>query len=471
MPSREAIDRAFGRYRPLVSSYDAFIDGLLAPRAPVVWAHPERIDRDALAERLAADGVRSAPIAWEPSALRLPRIDKPGRLWTHAAGLFYVQEESSLLPVRLLDPRPGERVLDLCAAPGSKTARIALALGNRGTVVANDRSAGRLAATTDTIRRLGLRNVTCTVGDGARFPRTAGHFDKVLVDAPCSAEGAAHRSAVWRRDRDRSALVGVQRALLERAIDVCRPGGRVVYSTCTLAPEENEAVVDAVITEAGGARVVPVDPIEGLALAPAIDRWDGARFSPEVRHAVRVWPHHGAATGFFAAVIEKDADARAEERDESTPIDALAVDATASEVLARFTDQLGLPDDAFAGHRLLERGQLARLVPDDHRVPAHVTRVCTGLEVTRNRARSPKLSTAGAMSLGRAATRQVVQLSVSDAARYLSRESVDLSRAERVEAERDGYAVARVDAHALGLGRVVRREGALVSEFPKAWVR
>ena len=469
------MERVFGRYRPIVSSFDAFTDALLAPLPAVVWANPERVTPEALASQLAADGIRSEPLAWEPSAMRLLDVERPGLHWAHAAGLYYVQEEASLVPVRLLDPRPGDRVLDLCAAPGSKTARIAFALENRGTVVANDRSAPRLAAMSAAIGRLGIRNVTCTVMDGTIYPLSAGRFDKVLVDAPCSAEGTAHKSSAWRREQDdfRRWIPGIQRALLERGLRLCRPGGRVVYSTCTLAPEENEAVVDAVVKKLGGrARVVPVAPIEGLALSPALAEWNGTRFSPEVTNAVRLWPHVGRTSGFFIAVIEKDPDAPEEETaDESTPIDALAADARAHPVLARFRDAFGLTDDAFAHHRLLEWGRNARLVPDDHRMPAHARHVSSGLVVTRNRVDSPKLSTGGGMSLGRGASRQLVQLDAASVARYHAREAVALADAELIGCAKDGYSVVRVGAHALGLGRVVRVDGQdeLVSEFPKAW--
>jgi len=472
--SLEDIERVFGRYRPLVSSFGALTDALLAKRAPVVWAHPDRTTRDALSASLACDGVDSETVGWEPTALRLTNTERPGLRWQHAAGLFYVQDEASMLPVRLLDPQPGERVLDLCAAPGSKTARIAFALGNRGTLVANDRSAGRLAAMSSTIRRLGIRNVTCTVMDGVKVPIEAGRFDKVLVDAPCTAEGTAHKSSAWRRSPEgfRSWIPGLQRELLKRAIRLCRPGGRIVYSTCTLAPEENEAVVNAVLAELSGrVRLLPVAPIEGLVISPSVQAWGGVRFAPELSRAVRIWPHLGKATGFFMAVLEKDPEA-VEEAEASTPISAIADDARSSDVLRRFGDDFGLPSEVFAGHRLLERGTYARLVPDDHRVPAGARHVATGLEVTRNRARNPKLSTAGGMSLGRVASKQVLQLSTRGAKSYQARESIPLIECEALlGCEHDGYVIVRFGEHALGLGRIVRSgtQGELVSEFPKAW--
>ncbi|HEY8428664.1 MAG TPA: RsmB/NOP family class I SAM-dependent RNA methyltransferase, partial [Sandaracinaceae bacterium] len=392
--SRRDVELVYGRYRELAGDFAAFVAALEQPLDPVVWAHPERLARDELAALLEASGIASTPVAWEPTALRLHGVDRPGLHWAHGAGLYYVQEEASLLPAHLLGARPGERVLDLCAAPGSKTARIALAMRNRGTLIANDRSAQRMAAVAAVVARLGLTNVTCTIADGATYPLTAGPFDRVLVDAPCSAEGNGAKNACWRApDPDfRAWITGQQRALLRRAAHLCRAGGRIVYSTCTLAPEENELVVDAVVRELDGAvRVVPVPPVEGLRTSPAVLSWNGRTLLPEVAHARRLWPHVSGTGGFFVAVLEKRAPAR-EER--GTSVREMGIDARESETLARFADAFGFGDDVWDGLVLLERGRHARLVADDHVLPVGPRLVATGLPITRNKVRSAKLSTA-----------------------------------------------------------------------------
>lgn len=471
MIAREDVDRLLGRYRSVVDDWPAFVEAVRAPLPAVVWANPERVTPDGLAALLGDDGVRSEPVAWEPSALRLPSVARPGKHWAHWAGLYYVQEEASLLPVRLLDPRPGERVLDLCAAPGSKTARIAFSLANRGTVIANDRNAGRLAANAASIARLGLRNVTCTVGDGTAFPLDAGRFDKVLVDAPCSAEGSIGKRARGRVDASfRSFVTGTQRALLKRAIRLCRPGGRIVYSTCTLAPEENEGVLDRVLAEVDGVRAVPVEDLEGLDASPALPAFEGRRFADAVGHAKRLWPHVSGTGAFFAAVLEKDPNAP-ERPDGSTPIAEAAVDARESATLRRFAEIFGFPVERLAGHRVLEWGRYARLVADDHRLPTGAKHVSTGLVVARNRVKGPKLATGGAMVLGRDATRRIAEVGPPGAEAYQARRAVPLDRAELLGCERDGYVVVRAAGHALGLGQLRRERAAIVSEFPKAWAR
>lgn len=470
--ARRDVERVFGRYRELAGDYAAFVEALGRPLDPVVWANPARLDASELASLFADGGVASAPVTWEPGALRLPGVKRPGLHFGHGAGLYYVQEEASLLPARLLDARPGERVLDLCAAPGSKTARLAVAMRSRGTLVANDRSVQRMAAVSAAIARLGLTNVTCTIGDGATYPLEAGPFDRVLVDAPCSAEGNAARNASWRAPDPefRAWVSGQQRALLRRAARLCREGGRVVYSTCTLAPEENELVLDAVLRELDGAlRVVPLEPIEGLRTSPPVEVWEGRTLVREVRHARRLWPHVSGTGGFFVAVLEKQTPASG---GDGVPVRSIGTDPREDPSLARFTEAFGLPEDVFDGHVLLSRGRHARLVADDHLVPSGPRHVATGLPVTRNRVGSgAKLSTAGALAFGRRASRRVLELDSREAARFQARDPV-LVGAARVEVER-GYVLARNAGHPLGLGLLRAGEGGIVlaSEYPTAWSR
>ncbi len=463
---RRDAERAFGRYRSIAGDFAAFTEALSTPLPRVVWAHPERIERAALAQLFAEEGIASAPLAWDEGALSLD-TDRPGKHWGHWAGLFHVQEAASLLPVRALDPRPGQRVLDLCAAPGGKTARIALALANRGTVVANDRSVDRLAALSVTVARLGLLNVTCTSGDGTSYPLEAGPFDRVLVDAPCSAEGNARKNAAWRAHDPafRASITGTQRALLRRAALLCRPGGRVVYSTCTFAPEENEAVVDAIVRE-GALRVIPIGAIAGLASSPGLTEWEGARFAPELAHALRLWPHRSGTGGFFVALLERAPGPEAIVPAPAPP----GVDARESATLRHFESAFGL-GEAFAGLRFLGEGRYARVVARDHAPPAGARLVSTGLPISRNPSSdAPKLSTAGALAFGRRATSRVVELDREGAYAFQARDALAIPRGVLPGVER-GYVLARHGPHPLGCGRVSASETGRVieSEIPRAW--
>ncbi|MCK5799181.1 MAG: RsmB/NOP family class I SAM-dependent RNA methyltransferase, partial [Deltaproteobacteria bacterium] len=160
-----------------------------------IAANTLRCTPTALHERLLAQGVRLDPLSWHPAAFRWPEdAPTPGKFLEFVAGLYWVQEEAAMLPVRLLDPRPGERILDLCAAPGNKTAQIALALEGRGVLVANDRVPSRMRSLGATLDRLGPLVVSRTMLDGRRFPTQAEPFDRVLVDAPCTCLGTSRKS-------------------------------------------------------------------------------------------------------------------------------------------------------------------------------------------------------------------------------------------------------------------------------------
>lgn len=446
------------RYRALVSDGDALAESLRAPLPPVIWPQPERIDRDGLR---ALFETAPLPVGWSADALRLPGVERPGKHWAYRAGLYHVQEEASLLPVRMLDPRPGERVLDLCAAPGGKTARIAFALGNRGTVVANDRKTERHTATTAAVVRLGLTNVTLTAADGAALPDAAGRWDAVLVDAPCTAEGNVGRG---RREtgRYRGFIAGVQRALLRRALELCRPGGRVVYSTCTLAPEENEAVIDAALREREDVDVEAVT-IEGLRTSPGVDRFEGAVYDPRVTRAMRLWPHLSGTGGFFAALLRKAGDGRAEGGE---PMREVAEPALASPRLRAFAERYGVPEEAFEGQRLFERGRYARVVPDEHRMPGWDAHVATGLVFCRRRERG-KIATGAALRYGRLATKQIVDLDLERVRAYQAREPIPLRPSDREHLAGGGYVIVRHGPHALGMA--LDRGDHLESEFPTAW--
>jgi 16S rRNA (cytosine967-C5)-methyltransferase len=214
-----------------------------------------------------------------------------------------VQDEASQLVVELLDPQPGDQVLDLCAAPGAKATAIAERVGPRGRVIALDRSERRLRLVSRDARRLGLPNLGVAVADGTQpLPEAApaASFDRVLVDAPCSGIGTLRRNpdARWRiRADDPARLAETQLALLSRAIGALRPGGVLVYSTCTILPEENEAVAFAALDQhRESAGLVVSDAASLPASVQGLIGKDGA---------LRTLPHRHDMDGFFAIRMER----------------------------------------------------------------------------------------------------------------------------------------------------------------------
>ncbi len=314
------------RYADLIDDWDAFASSCERPLPVVIWANPLR--RGVLERLNGADGLRcSAPgdptgggllaarlrargygcesLGWYPGAYKLDGVPKPGRTLEYLLGAYHVQQEVSLIPSVVLAPRSGELILDMCAAPGGKTAQIAVAMAAEGTVVANDVHIDGLGALRSNCERLGLLNVAMTAHDGTKFPLDAGPFDAILLDAPCSCEGNVRRGTGHRRP---SAFLtgrsGLQATLLGRAWKLLAPGGRLVYATCTFAPEENEMVLDYSLGD--DARIEPIR-IEGLTAAPGVTGWLGQALRPDCANLARFWPHLNDTGGFAVALVRKEA--------------------------------------------------------------------------------------------------------------------------------------------------------------------
>ncbi len=293
------------RYREIVPDYDAFQAIQCLPLYNSARINTLKIKREKLLERLEEEGVLFQSFAWYPLGLKLD-IESPGKLLENLLGYIHIQEELSMVPPLVLDPQPGESILDLCASPGSKTTQISQMMENRGLVIANEPSLARVAPLRSNCERLGVLNVAVTRYDGRNFPR--GPFDRVLVDAPCSSEGRERRGpgVLSRCSPERSLdLQVLQIGLLKNALRLTKPGGVVVYSTCTYAPEENELVVQEALGEAEEFRLEKVC-IPGLQECPGITQWNGKRLNDELSCTARYYPHINDTGGFYVAKIIKN---------------------------------------------------------------------------------------------------------------------------------------------------------------------
>ncbi|WP_290815274.1 RsmB/NOP family class I SAM-dependent RNA methyltransferase [Halovivax sp.] len=294
------------RYRPIVDDFDAFLEACERPLGTAVRVNAIKATPERATATLEEEGVGYEQAEWHPRVLRLETAS-PGATWASFHGFTHGQEEVSVVPPIVLDPQPGETVWDCCAAPGGKATQLAALMDDRGTVVANDNNLGRLSALRFNAERLGATALAVTNADARNYslaPFDFEAFDRALVDVPCSCEGTIRKNPdaldEWSEHGVRS-IAGVQKGILRRAVQATREGGTVVYSTCTFAPEENEAVVDHVLGEED-CRVVPFD----LALehSPGVTSWDGEAFDPALADAARIYPHQNDTGGFFVAKLE-----------------------------------------------------------------------------------------------------------------------------------------------------------------------
>lgn len=284
------------------------------------------------------------PIPWAEYGYYLPLTSDAGAVPAHEAGAYYLQEPSAMAAAAMLRPMPGERVLDLCAAPGGKSTQLGAYMQGKGLLVCNEPVPYRAQILSRNIERMGIGNavVTCAMPEELS-PRWPVYFDKILVDAPCSGEGMFRRHPETRAEWRAAAPAGCaqrQSQILEHASAMLRPGGLLAYSTCTFNAQENEGVIQGFLHQHPEFSLVPF-------CLPGLPDCDGM---------LRLWPHEVKGEGHFAALLQKAGDApdRAKkDRTESLPIPGKAEAALAREFLSAHVPDAVRADAVFAG-RLIQ---------------------------------------------------------------------------------------------------------------------
>ncbi|WP_052568329.1 NOL1/NOP2/sun family putative RNA methylase [Candidatus Korarchaeum cryptofilum] len=297
------------RYRELLGDeYETFLSFMAKRPVPSIRVNPMKIDPEWLLSVLRANGWELSQIPWYGYGYRVIRgPERLGNTEWHQLGLYYVQEAASMVPPVLLSPKPGERVLDLAASPGSKATQISEMMLYKGLVVANDVSPERVDSLSSNVQRMGSMNVVVTMFDGRRAPDVLGResFDKVLLDSPCSSLGEVRRSwgalARW-SPRNVEKISRLQVSLAKAAYETLKPGGLMVYSTCTFEPKENEWVVYKLL-EIGA--VIEEPEVKGLVWRKGLRKWMDWDFGNEMEKCMRIYPQDNDTIGFFIAVLRK----------------------------------------------------------------------------------------------------------------------------------------------------------------------
>jgi len=227
-----------------------------------------------------------------------------GNTKEHFMGYFYLQSAASMIPPVVLDPKPGDIVLDMCASPGSKTSQMGAMMKNQGLIVANDVQINRLKPLTLNLQRCGVANNVITLMEGRWFKNY--NFDKILVDAPCSGIGTIRKSPktiqTWNPNVGKT-MAGVQKQLLKTAFTSLNEGGTLVYSTCTTEPDENEAIVDHILTNVDNIKLQKINL--DIKRSKPIEEFENKTYSQEVKKTLRIWPQDNDTEGFFVAKFKK----------------------------------------------------------------------------------------------------------------------------------------------------------------------
>lgn len=295
---------------PFIQRYEALTgdsaDDIIHPQLmKTLRVNTLKISEDDLVNRLREKDVQLTKVPFLPHAYTFQADFSLGATEEYLLGYYYLQEAASQLPVVALlehfTPDEQSVVLDMAAAPGSKTTQLAAAMQNKGKIIAIDESMNRCKVLADNLERCGVTNTYAYVKDAQYAKDLKQHFDAILLDAPCSGNFCLTENWFDKRNAmDIAKSAELQKELLTVALSILKPGGILIYSTCSLEPEENEFLLNAGLP--ASAKILPISLGTG---SPAHSEIDGKKLRDDLKNAVRMWPHRHHTQGFFVAAIQK----------------------------------------------------------------------------------------------------------------------------------------------------------------------
>ncbi len=383
-------------------------------------------------------------------------LDKPSKHPYYFAGLYYIQEPSAMTPASVLPIEKGDRVLDICAAPGGKSTELAAKLNGTGVLVSNDISASRAKALLKNLEVFGASNALIISEAPYKLSeRFAGYFDKILIDAPCSGEGMFRKSnsmiTAWENNGNKL-FSDLQISILKEVVKMLKPGGKILYSTCTFAPLENEKSVEYLLSLDEKLHLCDFDKYE--AFDNGHPEWSDSG-DAELSKCARLWPHKIDGEGHFVALVEKDGVSVNTGNSGSYPIKKAKL---TKETIA-FFDSL---NKEFDFNRFEESQDKLYYIPDSFPAVRGLRILRCGLylgEIKKNRF-EPSQSLA--MSIKASDFKNVINLTSDDdrVNKYL--------KGETIEADGDnGWALVCVDSYPLGWGKL--NNGILKNKYLPGW--
>lgn len=454
----------------LGEDYEAFLAGFDGQRQYGLRVNTLKMNLEEF-ERIAPFHLKKVP--WISNGYFYEAEDAPAKHPFYSAGLYYLQEPSAMTPASRLKVQPGERVLDLCAAPGGKATELGAALQGEGLLVANDINTARARALLRNLELFGISNSFVTNEPphvlAERFPE---FFHKIMVDAPCSGEGMFRKNPAvvdsW-QEKGPEYFSKLQREIIVQAADMLLPGGMMFYSTCTFSPLENEKTITHLLKERPDMEVIPMEDYEGF--AEGLTSYRGEVFDESCKLCRRIWPHKMSGEGHFMALLHKKSGTQQQVQQtvSQSSIWWEKCKGLNKEQKAAAEDFFSHVNIAYDGKRIDVRGDNLYYLPAPKYDGRGLHFLRNGLFMGEFKKKRFEPSQPFALALHAQDFDQVLDFPADDErlSRYLRGENLDVSDLIAGEKKRKGWQLVMVAGHPLGFGKLVNNN--LKNKYPAGW--
>ena len=442
--------------------YTAFLESFNAPRTYGLRVNTSKISCEEF-QKLCPFPVK--PIPWIPNGYFYDEDTRPSRCAYYQAGLYYLQEPSAMTPASRIPIEPGDKVLDLCAAPGGKATAAGTALQGQGLLVANDISTSRARALLRNLELFGIPNVFVANETPAKLTKAFPEFfDKIILDAPCSGEGMFRKEEAlakdWTPEKSRE-LSEIQKELVLQAADMLRPGGLLLYSTCTFAPVEDAPTVSYLLENRPDMELAEMENYEGF--SQGVPEWGNG--NPELTKCIRIFPHKMNGEGHFLALFHKKGQSIQESsRPHTKP------DKNAFPLIEEFLNEIGLKTlggQPFDWERVEIRKDKVYYLPPVLSDFRGITFLRNGLYLGDLKKNRFEPSQPLALAIRKGEAEAVISLPVSDErlTRYLKGETLNIEPEEATH--KKGWHLLCADGYPVGFGKLVNQ--ILKNKYPAGW--
>lgn len=454
----------------LGEDYEAFLAGFDGQRQYGLRVNTLKMNLEEF-ERIAPFHLKKVP--WISNGYFYEAEDAPAKHPFYSAGLYYLQEPSAMTPASRLKVQPGERVLDLCAAPGGKATELGAALQGEGLLVANDINTARARALLRNLELFGISNSFVTNEPphvlAERFPE---FFHKIMVDAPCSGEGMFRKNPAvvdsW-QEKGPEYFSKLQREIIVQAADMLLPGGMMFYSTCTFSPLENEKTITHLLKERPDMEVIPMEDYEGF--AEGLTSYRGEVFDESCKLCRRIWPHKMSGEGHFMALLHKKngTPQQVQQTVSQSSIWWEKCKGLNKEQKAAAEDFFSHVNIAYDEKRIDVRGDNLYYLPAPQYDGRGLHFLRNGLFMGEFKKKRFEPSQPFALALHAQDFDQVLDFPADDErlSRYLRGETLDVSDLIAGEKKRKGWQLVMVAGHPLGFGKLVNNN--LKNKYPAGW--